>query len=209
MEVFKNLNSVDVREHTETKNGLSYLSWAWAWAETKKRYPDANYTIGMDEIGEPYIYDENLGYMVFTSVTIEGLTHEMWLPVMDSANNAMKDKQYEIETKHRTVVVKPATMFDINRAIMRCLTKNLAMFGLGLYIYAGEDLPESVKEEEDSLTREELIAKVNAVAEIKGITEEKICSLSKKGVTSISDMDKGQLHGCLNWLQKQEVSDAK
>ena len=81
--------------------------------------------------------------MVFTSVTIEGLTHSMWLPVMDSSNKAMKSEGYTYDTKFKKdISVEPATMFDVNKAIMRCLVKNLAMFGLGLYIYAGEDLPE-------------------------------------------------------------------
>ena len=77
---------------------------------------------------KPYLEDENLGYMVFTKVEVEDLVYEMWLPVMDYRN--------------KSIPVGQATMFDINKTIMRCLTKNLAMFGLGLYIYAGEDLPE-------------------------------------------------------------------
>lgn len=142
---FEILNAVDVNSKKETKNGLSYLSWAWAWAEVKKRCPDANYEIVKYD-GIPYVYDPNTGYMVYTKVTIGGITHEMWLPVMDSNNCAMKAEPYEIQTKYKTVTIKPATMFDINKTIMRCLTKNLAMFGLGLYIYAGEDLPEDTSD---------------------------------------------------------------
>ena len=144
---FESLYALNVNDKTEQKNGLTYLSWAWAWAEFKKAYPNAEYQIWKDENGRPYIFDEALGYMVYTRVTVDDLTHEMWLPVMDSANYAMKDKSYEVQTKYKTVTVKPATMMDINKTIMRCLTKNLAMFGLGLYIYAGEDLPEDVSGE--------------------------------------------------------------
>lgn len=140
--VFENLNKANVNGHTEEKNGLTYLSWAWAWAEVKKAYPDANYAIEKFN-GLPYVYDENTGYMVYTTVTIEGITHEMWLPVMDGANKAMKAKPYEYQTRYGKKTCEAATMFDVNKAIMRCLVKNLAMFGLGLYIYAGEDLPES------------------------------------------------------------------
>ena len=140
--VFENLNNANVNGHTEEKNGLTYLSWAWAWAEVKKAYPDANYAIEKFN-GLPYVYDENTGYMVYTTVTIEGITHEMWLPVMDGANKAMKAKPYEYQTRYGKKTCEAATMFDVNKAIMRCLVKNLAMFGLGLYIYAGEDLPES------------------------------------------------------------------
>lgn len=156
--VFEELSGIDVNEHKEEKNGLSYLSWSWAWAELQKRYPDASYTIEkFGELRKPYLYDENTGYMVFTTVTIEGQTREMWLPVMDGANKAMKNAPYQYvvmawdNAQHKKVptkrTVQPATMFDINKAIMRCLVKNIGMFGLGLYIYSGEDLPEQIPEE--------------------------------------------------------------
>ena len=145
--VFDRLFNVDVSEHIEKKDTgkgqfLSYLSWSYAWANVKKRYPTANYEIcKFGEKQTPYVYDEKTGYMVFTKVTIEGVTHEMWLPVMDNRNEAMLDHQRKIQYKNYTATVEAATMFEINKTIMRCLTKNLAMFGLGLYIYAGEDLP--------------------------------------------------------------------
>ena len=126
MSKFEEITKINVNEKTEKKGNLTYLSWAWAWAEFKKVYPDAQYEVVKFADGKPYYHDEKTGYMVYTKVTAEGLTYEMWLPVMDSRNRALLD----------------ATMFDINKTIMRCLTKNLAMFGLGLYIYAGEDLPE-------------------------------------------------------------------
>ena len=144
--VFDVLNAINVNEHTEVKDTgstkLTYLSWAWAWAEVKKKFPDATYEIVKFD-GIPYVYDPLTGFMVYTTVTIGGITHEMWLPVMDGNNRAMKAEAYQVQTKYKTITVPPATMFDVNKAIMRCLTKNLAMFGLGLYIYAGEDLPES------------------------------------------------------------------
>ena len=153
-EVFNTLSRTDVNEKAESKNGLKYLSWAWAWAEVKKAYPDANYIVHEYD-GKPYLNDENLGYMVSTKVTICGETIPMHLPVMDSSNKAQKSTDYTYDTKYKKgLLVKAATMFDINTAIMRCLVKNLAMFGLGLYIYAGEDLPEvdpSVLTEDDHL----------------------------------------------------------
>ena len=145
--VFDRLFAIDVNNQVEKKssgNGkeLSYLSWSYAWANVKKRYPTANYEIcKFGEKQTPYIYDEKTGYMVFTKVTIEDVTHEMWLPVMDNRNEAMLDHARQVKYKNYTATVEAATMFDINKTIMRCLTKNLAMFGLGLYIYAGEDLP--------------------------------------------------------------------
>ena len=142
MNHFETLNKINVNDKVEKKNGLKYLSWAFAWAEVKKIYPDAIYNIKKFENSLPYVFDKKTGYMVFTDMTIEGLTHEMWLPVMDGANKAMKDEPYKYATKYGEKTCEAADMFDINKTIMRCLVKNLAMFGLGLYIYAGEDLPE-------------------------------------------------------------------
>lgn len=141
--VFDSLNAINVNDKVEKKKDLTYLSWAWAWAEVKKVYPSASYNVIFDPTTQrPYFYDENLGYMVMTSVTIDGQTLEMWLPVMDGANQAMKKDSYEYSTRYGVKTVDAATMFDVNKTLMRCLVKNLAMFGLGLYIYAGEDLPE-------------------------------------------------------------------
>lgn len=152
--VFEDLNGLNINGHTEKKKvegkELTYLSWPWAWAEVKKRYPDAHYSIWKNENGLPYTEDPATGYMVYTSVTIEGVTHEMWLPVMNGANKAMKRAPYKYTTKYGEKSVEAATMMDINKTIMRCLVKNLAMFGLGLYIYAGEDLPEAEKEDQDT-----------------------------------------------------------
>lgn len=156
--VFNTLNPINVNEHKEKRasgNGieLDYLSWPWAWAEVKKRYPDAVYSIYRDEKGRPYVEDEQLGMMCFTTVTICGQTLEMWLPVMNGANKAMRRTEYTYDTwnKHKNCYekakVNAVTMFDVNKTIMRCLVKNLAMFGLGLYIYSGEDLPESETED--------------------------------------------------------------
>lgn len=141
--IFETLNAINVNDKVEKKSNLTYLSWAWAWAEVKKAYPNASYNVMFDPTTQkPYFYDENLGYMVMTSVTIDDQTLDMWLPVMDGANQAMKNESYEYSTRYGVKTVEAATMFDINKTLMRCLTKNLAMFGLGLYIYAGEDLPE-------------------------------------------------------------------
>jgi len=135
--VFDRLSAINVNEHVEKKDNLTYLSWAWAWSVTKKECPDASYTILTTD------YDDDLGFMCHTSVTIEGQTLEMWLPVMDGKNKSMKKKAYSYATKYGDKQVDAATTFDINKTLMRCLVKNLAMFGLGIYIYAGEDLPES------------------------------------------------------------------
>jgi len=151
--VFATLSSIPIKDKVEKKNNLDYLSWAHAWAEVKKIYPSAIYEIHKFNDGLPYVFDPKTGYMVFTSVTIEGITHEMWLPVMDGANKAMKDIAYEYEAwawqqgKKSKVAkeVEACSMFDINKTIMRCLAKNVAMHGLGLSLWTGEDLPEAEK----------------------------------------------------------------
>ena len=152
-EGFNNLYALNVNDRTEKKNGLTYLTWAVAWAEFKKQYPSATYRIVKDDNTHlPYFLDERLGIIVYTEVTVDGLTYEMWLPVMDGANKAMRLEPYtyQVWDKYKNNYVEKkvdaATMFDINKTIMRCLVKNLAMFGLGLYIYAGEDLPEETSE---------------------------------------------------------------
>lgn len=145
-EKFQELYSLNVNQYVEKKNDLSYLSWSYAWAEFKKIYPDATYDIKKDDQGRCYFGDENIGYMVYTSVTAGGLTYEMWLPVMDGANKSMKAVSYTYTTRFGEKTVEAMTMFDVNKTVMRCLVKNLAMFGLGLYIYAGEDLPQDIKE---------------------------------------------------------------
>lgn len=165
-EIFDTLFAVDVSAYTDERKGLTYLSWAHALSETMKRYPTMSYKV--ERFGEnkvPYLYDPKTGYMVFTEVTIEGITKEMWLPVLDTNNKAMLDHPYTYDTKNQKgIKVEAATMYDLNKAIMRCLAKNLAMFGLGLYIYNKDDLPEAVTEANEAAEAElnELIAAVRA-----------------------------------------------
>ena len=147
---FNKVVNIDVSDKVEKKKTgtatLTYLSWALAWAEFLKIYPSATYKVLKNkETMMPYFLSD-AGVIVYTEVTVHNLTHEMWLPVMDGANNAMKSESYEYSTKFGKKSVAAFDMFDVNKTIMRCLVKNLAMFGLGLYIYAGEDLPEEAQE---------------------------------------------------------------
>ena len=160
---FEKLCELNVNGYTEKKNGLTYLSWTYAWKEFKKAYPNATYEITHWD-GKPYLFDENLGYMVETTVSTGDEIHSMWLPVMNSTNKAQKHIPYEIKTSSgKIITVEPATMFDINTTIMRCLVKNIAMFGLGLYIYAGEDLPELSETTVAEKKAEETAKKVSAM----------------------------------------------
>ena len=144
---FETLNAINVNGKTEKKNGLTYLSWAWAWAEVKKVVPDATYTIYErdTEFGPVNYFTDGRYCWVKTGVTLNGLEHIEELPVMDF--------------KNRSIPVENVTSFDVNKAIQRSLTKALARHGLGLYIYAGEDLPEdenAVKETAESVGKAKL-----------------------------------------------------
>lgn len=118
------LLSINVSGHTEKKNGLTYLSWAWAWAEVLKIDPQATWE-AVEFNGVPCAVLPDSSAMVKTIVTIKGHAKSCWLPVMDHKNKAIKGPD----------------AFAVNTALVRCLTKTIGMHGLGLYIYAGEDLP--------------------------------------------------------------------
>jgi hypothetical protein len=156
--VFETLNAINVNGRTETKNGLTYLSWAWAWATAKENYPEATYTIYEDADGVFYHRDHNSAW-VKTGVTIEGIEHIEYLPVMDFRNNSIE-----------LVKIKST---DVNKAIQRSLTKALARHGLGLYVYAGEDLPSSEKEQP------KVESKKTTTVEVKGIPDDKMMDMLK------------------------------
>lgn len=121
----ENLLKTNVNEHTERKQNLTYLSWAWAWAEALKADPKATYKVEM--FGDKCFMDINGTAMVWVTVTIFDKPMTCQLPVMD----------------HRNKAIPNPDAFAVNTAIMRCMTKALSLHGLGLYIYAGEDLPEA------------------------------------------------------------------
>ncbi len=153
---FNALNNINVNGKTEQKNGLTYLSWAWAWGEVKKMFPDATYTIYENANGWCYHTDGKTCW-VKTGVTVNGIEHIEYLPVMDY--------------KNKSIPFANVTSFDVNKAIQRSLTKAVARHGLGLYIYAGEDLPETEAEQQkeeqpkkapkEKTPRELLIAKLH------------------------------------------------
>ena len=171
------LSKINCNDKTEKKNGLTYLSWAWAWGFVKSNFPDANYKV-IHYDGKHFLFDEFLGYLVTTEVTINGETIPMNLPVMDGANKAMKAHPHTYKVKEYQngkwtgkfidKNVEAATMFDINTAIMRCLTKNLAMFGLGHYIYAGEDLPNVIESE---VSKEDITLKISKAQTRKDLAD--------------------------------------
>ena len=134
MSPFEILNGVDVSGHTEKKGNLTYLSWAWAWGELKKRYPMSYYTVYEAANGCLYHTDGKTCWVKTGVTLVDGetsLEHIEYLPVMDARN--------------RSIPLAQVDSFVVNKTIQRSLTKAIARHGLGLYIYAGEDLPEDAE----------------------------------------------------------------
>lgn len=195
MNYFEILNSINVSDKTEKKGNLTYLSWAWAWGELKKRYPNATYKIYENEMGWNYHTDGKTAW-VKTGVTVEGIENIEYLPVMDFKNNS--------------IPVEKVTSTDVNKTIQRSLTKAVARHGLGLYIYAGEDLPEVEREEEEAKIRQKAMEKLNKTelsAVRKAITnngynEPKICEFFK--IEKLEDMTVGQLRQFNEMIEKSK-----
>ena len=195
MSSFETLNAINVNGHTEKKGNLTYLSWAWAWAEVKKNFPDAIYTIYENASGWNYHTDGRTCW-VKTGVTIDGIEHVEYLPVMDMRNKSIPAEQ--------------VTSFDVNKAIQRSLTKACARHGLGLYIYAGEDLPE----EEAKAEKEEIAANAAKAYEAQlnicyayindlGLEPERVSRiLDAYCVNSFEEMTGDQLADCIRRLEK-------
>jgi hypothetical protein len=176
------LNAINVNDKTEKKNGLTYLSWAYAWGETKKLFPDAFYTIYENDAGWFYHTDGKTCW-VKTGVTVNGLEHIEYLPVMDHRNNS--------------IALERVTSFDVNKAIQRSLTKALARHGLGLYIYAGEDLPDDEREAKEPASGFKKADVINNPGEP---TETFFCDLCGKVVEATKKRD-GSM-----WLPKDMVA---
>lgn len=202
---FTDLYSVDVGDKIEQKNGLSYLSWSWAWGEVKKRYPDATYTIYENNDGWNYHHDGHSCW-VKTGVTINGIEHIEYLPVMDY--------------KNRSIPLDAVTSFEVNKAIQRSLTKAIARHGLGLYIYAGEDLPEDeskkphvnvgYNEDDYAKVMAEAIESIYAVAADNGIDKEGTDAwVQKQFNKSITELNKHELVGVQKLFEKKSKAKAK
>lgn len=203
MAKFEEVLKINVNDKTEKKGSLTYLSWTWAWAEFKKIYPEAMYKI-KEYNGIFCTGNDKIGYMVSTSVTADGLTYDMWLPVMDMRNKS---------------IMQP-TSYDVNKSIMRCLTKNLAMFGLGLYIYAGEDLPEDEQKAPREATKAQAVAKVeefqpltkDELVQVYGVknTEATLAALEKKLGVALKDWDAettGKVRETLEKMKKKKAEE--
>lgn len=191
---FNDLYAVNVNGHTEKKNNLTYLSWAWAWGEIKKRHPDATYTVYENADGWNYHTDGRTCW-VKTGVTVNGIEHIEYLPVMDY--------------KNKSISIENVTSFDVNKAIQRSLTKACARHGLGLYIYAGEDLPEEeAAEKQDASRNAKNIAANNIIsglAKARGKSDTEILNalmrqISKPEGTTIESLEYDDLMDAIKIL---------
>lgn len=191
---FNDLYAVNVNGHTEKKNGLTYLSWAWAWGEIKKKHPDATYTVYENADGWNYHTDGRTCW-VKTGVTVNGIEHIEYLPVMDY--------------KNKSISTENVTSFDVNKAIQRSLTKACARHGLGLYIYAGEDLPEEeAAEKQDASRNAKNIAAnnvISALAKARGKSDGEILNalmrqISKPEGTTIESLEYDDLMDAIKIL---------
>lgn len=217
--VFETLNAINVSGKTEKKNGLTYLSWAYAWAEVKKLYPTAQYKVYErdTQYGPVNYFTDGKTCWVKVGVTIEGLEHVEMLPVMNF--------------KNQSIPLDKVTSCDVNKAIQRAITKAIGRQGLGLYIYAGEDLPECesqaqpvvvkpvekataqavqpaqapVKKDTRPVT-DQMISFIRDSIKERGLKEEFICN--KYGVSKLEDLRVYQAkHICKNLDKLKTIFD--
>lgn len=183
---FTELNAINVSDKTEKKNGLTYLSWAWAWGELKKLHPDATYTVYENKDGWLYHTDGRTCW-VKTGVTVNGIENIEYLPVMDFRNSS--------------IPADKVTSYDVNKAVQRSLTKAVARHGLGLYIYAGEDLPEGEEKPQERQTEKPPKAKPSAEITCTkcGVKIEPVIAKTGKTMTAqeISDFSRKKFGQCL------------
>ena len=170
--VFETLNEINVSEHVEKKGDLSYVSWAWAWKMAKEKYPDANYKVYENEQGWNYFTDGRTCW-VKTGVIINGLEHIEYLPVMDFKNSS--------------IPLEKVTSFDVNKTIQRSLTKALARHGLGLSVYAGEDLPEEPKSDPKPQIASNVSQQVREQAELFNVNLTKLAVYLSKPIYELTD----------------------
>lgn len=164
--VFEMLNEINVSDRIEKKGRLNYLSWAWAWGELKKRFPDASSRVYEREDGRIY-WDDGKTCWVKCSVTVQGQEIIEYLPIMDSRNTS--------------IPLENVTSMDVNKTIQRCITKAIGRHGLGLYIYQGEDLPEDTEARNDAALQTYTCADCGKVIEpFKSISAAEVADRAQK-----------------------------
>lgn len=193
---FTELSNINVNDKIEKKNGLSYLAWAFAWGELKKRHPDADYTVYENKDQWNYFTDGKTCW-VKTGVTVNGLEHIEYLPVMDF--------------KNRSIPADGVTSFDVNKAIQRSLTKAVARHGLGLYIYAGEDLPEDGEKFKTNVYDTPGSARGNLMVEIRKLCKDDALvdeACKRKFGKSIAQLDNDELEAVRMLMADKKAKSA-
>lgn len=190
---FTQLSNVNISDKIERKSGLPYLSWAYAWGEVKKVHPTANYKVYEREDGCIYFNDGKTAW-VKTGVTVNGIEHIEYLPIMDSRN--------------KSIPVGNITSFDVNKAIQRSLTKAVARHGLGLYVYAGEDLPEEERaNQEIPETNAPTPEQLEQLEQLGGDLD-KIANVYKVPTFAVTgEMVQAMINRKLAWLEKQKQKE--
>ncbi len=189
--VWTNLSKIDCSDYAEKKGNLTYLSWAWAWKMMMQHYPDATYKFREWE-GYDVLYYKNGTATVSCEMTVHNITRDMWLPVMDHKNQA---------------VINPSAT-QISNTKMRCLVKCMAMFGLGHYIYAGEDVPEvsSITDEERQAELIRLMSEASQVAKLQAVVKQQ-----SKWITSMETENPEIFHKVheVYSLKEKELSEGR
>ena len=180
--VWADLSAINVNDHVQKKGNLSYLSWTWAWSTLMAKYPESYYVFQDHSEADGSV-------MVECVLTIhegeEVATRTMWLPVMDHKNKAINNPNAR----------------DISDARMRCLVKCMAMFGLGFYIYAGEDIPSAEKEEQSQPIDKAQAQQLNEMIDYSGTDASRFLSFYK--IQSVSELPKSHFEQAYNMLQKK------
>lgn len=191
--VFETLNAINMSDKVEKKGGLSYLSWCWAWGTLKEHFPDSTYTVYENEQGWPYFTDGRTAW-VKTGVTVNGKEYVERLPIMDYKNNA--------------IPIDRITSMNVNTAIQRSITKAIARHGLGLYIYAGEDVPRAEKAEpktEEQKAAEAYPERDHMIDYILTNLNpgQKVRILEQLHAATFTDLTDAQVMACYNWAIKE------
>jgi len=196
---FNKLNTLDLTNQVKAIQGNRYIPWNVAWAELCKVHPTAKYEFHENKDGLPF-FESSLGIFVKVSVTIDDITHTMTRPVYDFRNLSMSSVQREVQYGKKKVIVNPATANDINDSLMRCLTKAIAMFGLGLYIFQDKQYADA------ELINSEQISEIsNAIAKNNLMLSDlnKVFRINK-----LSELMAINYEGAMQWIEDNKVNAA-
>ncbi len=203
--VFDTLNSIDMKQHIKSVQNQRFIPWSSQWSELLKVYPESWFEVHENEVGDPFTVS-TMGIMVKVSVTVtrtvaltkdnkatESIVRTINYPVLDSKNKSMKIEPYEYQTKRGANSVAAATTFDINTAIVRALTKCIALHGLGLYVYQDELQPDP--ELVDSGQLQDIINKIKE----NHLVLSEVCNAWQ--ISKIAQLQASNFNNMMKWLE--------